>query len=155
LLGWVRASFRKLTLRTCSVVSQARKAGAPRSPGTPGTPAERERAELEDAAEGLVAELKVWDEACNFTPYHPRTQYGNIAHRHAMTLRLLRDVFGVVRDDLRVVAAARAIIELAVEMVVKYGSMVWLTWPVVIAAFQLDKEDERREVVRNLLVNPG
>lgn len=72
-----------------------------------------------------MAELKVWDEACNFTPYHPRTQYGNIAHRHAMTIRLLRDVFSAPREDPRVYSAATAILELAVEMVVQYGTMVW------------------------------
>lgn len=83
------------------------------------------RARLEDEAEGLMAELRVWDEACNFTPYHPRTQYGNIAHRHAMTIRLLRYVFGVDRDDPRVYRAALAILELAVEMVVQYRTMVW------------------------------
>jgi hypothetical protein len=83
------------------------------------------RAELEEEAEGLMAELKVWDEACNFTPYHPRTQYGNIAHRHAMTIRLLRDVFNVPPTDRRVYRAAQAILELAVEMVVQYSTMVW------------------------------
>jgi len=82
-------------------------------------------ADLEDEAEGLMAELKVWDEACNFTPYHPRTQYGNIAHRHAMTIKLLRDVFSVPAEDERVYDSARAILELAVEMVVQYGTMVW------------------------------
>lgn len=83
------------------------------------------RVQLEEEAEGLMAELKVWDEACNFTPYHPRTQYGNIAHRHAMTIKLLRDVFNVPREDERVYASATAILELAVEMVVQYGTMVW------------------------------
>lgn len=101
-----------------------------RTSSPPSTPAPLIRARIEEGAEGLMAELALWDEACNFTPYHPRTQYGNIAHRHAMTIKLLRDVFGVPREDARVYGAATAILELAVEMVVQYRTIVWCVFRV-------------------------
>jgi hypothetical protein len=40
--------------------------------------------ELEHEANRLIREIGVWDQAANFTPFHPRTQYGNLSYRHAI-----------------------------------------------------------------------
>jgi hypothetical protein len=117
--------------------------------------AQNERAELEEQANGLLAELKIWDNACNFTPFHPRTQYGNIAYRHATKIRLLRIAFGVPSSDSRIDSAARAIIELAKEMLAQYGRIVWLTWPLVIAGFHIPKGDAARRCAVELLSEFG
>lgn len=114
-----------------------------------------EKQELEEQANGLLAELKVWDNACNFTPFHPRTQYGNIAYRHATKIRLLRVVFGVSSTDPRIESASRAIIELAKEMLAMYGRIVWLTWPLVIAGFHIPKGDPMRLSAVELLSEFG
>lgn len=116
---------------------------------------QNERAELEEQANGLLAELKIWDNACNFTPFHPRTQYGNIAYRHATKIRLLRIAFGVPSNDARIDSAARAIIELAKEMLAQYGRIVWLTWPLVIAGFHIPKGDPSRQSAVELLSEFG
>lgn len=86
---------------------------------------EIERVNLEEIANNLMAELMVWDQTSNFTPLHPRTQYGNHAYRHAMRIRILRNVFAVPRDDLRVIQSVDAILELAKEMVSRFGKIVW------------------------------
>ncbi|BEI89634.1 uncharacterized protein CcaverHIS019_0209960 [Cutaneotrichosporon cavernicola] len=114
-----------------------------------------DKQELEEQANGLLAELKVWDNACNFTPFHPRTQYGNIAYRHATKIRLHRVVFGVSSSDPRIVSASRAIIELAKEMLAMYGRIVWLTWPLVIAGFHIPKGDPMRQSAVELLSEFG
>ncbi|TXT16085.1 hypothetical protein VHUM_00588 [Vanrija humicola] len=114
-----------------------------------------DRAELEEQANALLAELKVWDNACNFTPFHPRTQYGNIAYRHATKIRLLRIVFRVPSTDPRIDSAARAIIELAKEMLATYGRITWLTWPLVIAGFHIPKGDPARQSTIELLSEFG
>lgn len=118
--------------------------------------------------ESLVAEMNVWDQASNFSPVHPRTQYANHAYRHAIRIRLLREVFGASRRDVRVQNSTKAIIELAVEIVAKFGKVSWyvsrrhmgissrliwcrLTWPVVIAGFHLFPNDPLRKVVSTLL----
>jgi hypothetical protein len=75
--------------------------------------------------EALVAEMNVWDQASNFSPVHPRTQYANHAYRHAIRIRLLREVFGASRRDVRVQNSTKAIIELAVEVVAKFGKVSW------------------------------
>lgn len=108
---------------------------------------------LEAEADSLMAELKVWDESAKFSPWHQRTAYGNAAHRHALTIRLIRDVFNCPASDRRVQAAAKAVLELAVEAVSTFGSVVWLAWPVVLAGCQLARTDPAREVVMNLLGN--
>lgn len=118
-------------------------------------PFKDERADLEEQANAILAELKVWDNACNFTPFHPRTQYGNIAYRHATKIRLLRIVFGVPSNDPRIDSASRAIIELAKEMLAMYGRIVWLTWPLVIAGFHIPKEDPARQSCVELLSEFG
>lgn len=119
------------------------------------TSGQNERVELEEQANGLLAELKVWDNACNFTPFHPRTQYGNIAYRHATKIRMLRIAFGVPSNDPRIDSAARAIIELAKEMLAQYGRIVWLTWPLVIAGFHIPKGDQARQSAIELLSEFG
>lgn len=73
----------------------------------------------------LVAEMSVWDQASNFSPVHPRTQYANHAYRHAIRIRLLREVFGASRRDIRVQNSTKAIIELATEVVTKFGKVSW------------------------------
>lgn len=108
---------------------------------------------LEAEADSLMAELKVWDESAKFSPWHQRTAYGNAAHRHALTIRLIRDVFNCPASDRRVQAAAKVVLELAVEAVSTFGSVVWLAWPVVLAGCQLARTDPAREVVMNLLGN--
>lgn len=88
---------------------------------------------LQLAAQNLIAEIRVWDEAENFTPLHPRTQYGNLAYRHAIKIRMLRKVYDVPSDDERVASSAESIIELAAEMLALYGKITWL----VVATFFL------------------
>jgi hypothetical protein len=72
-----------------------------------------------------MAELQVWDEASNFTPFHPRTQYGNHSYRYAMRIWILRNIFGAGKDDDRIKRAVQAIIELGNELVAHYGSINW------------------------------
>ncbi|KAL7420565.1 hypothetical protein Q5752_004516 [Cryptotrichosporon argae] len=110
-----------------------------------------ERLELEAAANGLMAELKVWDQATNFTPFHPRTQFGNHAHKHAMRIRMLRNVFGAPGDDPRIATSARAILELAKEMLAQYQRIVWMTWPILLAGFHIPKDDPARQTAAELL----
>ena len=81
--------------------------------------------ELQQEADNLMAEVTVWDQTSNFTPLHPRTQYGNHAYRHAIRMRLLRVVYGVAREDQRVQAGSMAIIELAKELRTLYGRITW------------------------------
>lgn len=90
---------------------------------------ESERADLEETANGLLAELRVWDQASNFTPFHLRTQYGNHCYRHAMRIWILRNVFSVEGDDERVIAAVKAIVELGKELIAQYGIINWFVPP--------------------------
>jgi hypothetical protein len=83
------------------------------------------RQTLSEETGALIAELNVWDQASNFVPAHPRTQYANHAYRHAIRIRLLREVFGASRRDRRVQNSARVIIELATEVVAKFGKVTW------------------------------
>lgn len=96
---------------------------------------EVERQSLEQSANDLLAELKVWEQCFDFTPLHPRTQYGNHCYRHAMRIALLRDVFRVSENDERVKSSSKAIVELCKEMVALYGRMNWC----VHFFFQLDR----------------
>lgn len=82
-------------------------------------------ATLHTEAEGLMAELVVWDNVSTFTPFHPRTLFGNHAYRHAIRIRLLREVFGAPRDDTRVQTSCAAIIELGVELLSLFGRVTW------------------------------
>lgn len=86
---------------------------------------ETSQRDLHAEAEGLMAELAIWDNASTFTPYHPRTLYGNHSYRHAIRIRLLRELFGVPRDDPRVQTSCAAIIELGVEVLSLFGRITW------------------------------
>jgi hypothetical protein len=81
--------------------------------------------ELVTEGNGLLAELNVWDKASNFSPFHPRTQYGNHSYRHAIRIRLLREVYAVPKDDPRVQTSIKAIIELATELISSHGRITW------------------------------
>ncbi|EAL20880.1 hypothetical protein CNBE2410 [Cryptococcus deneoformans B-3501A] len=107
--------------------------------------------ELQLAAQNLMAEIRVWDEAENFTPLHPRTQYGNLAYRHAIKIRMLRKVYDVPSDDERVASSAESIIELAAEMLAFYGKITWLTWPIVIAGFEIPRGHPSRQTALGML----
>jgi hypothetical protein len=72
-----------------------------------------------------MAEIRVWQETANFVCHSPRTQYGNHAHRHAMRIYLLRNVFGASKNDPRVQTSANAILELAKELLSAFGKIVW------------------------------
>lgn len=82
--------------------------------------------ELQEAANGLLAELMAWDHGFNYSPYHMRVQYGNHCYRHAMRIALMRDVLGLAHNDDLVVSSAHAIIELARELNFEKGpNMNW------------------------------
>lgn len=83
------------------------------------------REALEESANQLMAEIRVWQETANFVYHSPRTQYGNHAHRHAMRIYLLRNVFGASKNDPRVQTSANAILELAKELLSAFGKIVW------------------------------
>lgn len=76
-------------------------------------------------AEGLMAELGVWDNVSSLTPFHARTSYGNHSYRHAIRIRLLREVFAVDRDDPRVQTSCASIVELGVESLSLFGRITW------------------------------
>ncbi|GFZ52282.1 hypothetical protein JCM24511_10055 [Saitozyma sp. JCM 24511] len=107
--------------------------------------------ELEHEANRLIREIGVWDQAANFTPFHPRTQYGNHSYRHAIKIRLLREVFRVPASDNRVKESVSAILELAKELLALYGRITWMTWPILIAGFEIPKDDQTRKTAVDLL----
>ncbi len=113
-------------------VSQPNSYLTPDTPDESNSPIETETDEieqdclgLEEAANDLVAEMRVWEEATNFLVLSERTQYGNHAHRLAMRIHLLRNVFGAKGSDARVLKAAFAILELALELMSWYGKITW------------------------------
>lgn len=53
---------------------------------------ERARSSLEVEARNLVLELGIWSTREDFSPIHPRVQFGNSASRLAMNLFLLTNV---------------------------------------------------------------
>ena len=127
--------------------------------------------ELKQEADGLMAEIQIWAQTSNFIQLHPRTQYGNHAYRHAIRIRLLRIVYGANKEDERVKEDAEAIMELAKEVLALYGKITWsvnrtwgsqgsalkksaiirLTWPLLIAGFNLAKDDVARSTASELL----
>ena len=123
------------------------------------------RLSVQKEANSLLDELKVWDSAYTFIPLHPRTQYGNHAYWHALRLRLLREVFRVPRDDKRVKDAVGAIMEISKEMLALYGRIVWyvlscpvdqeanrrMTWPILIAGFNMAVDDPSRSAALEFL----
>lgn len=72
-----------------------------------------------------MAELGVWDNVSSLTPFHARTSYGNHSYRHAIRIRLLREVFAVDRDDPRVQTSCASIVELGVESLSLFGRITW------------------------------
>ncbi|WWD04269.1 hypothetical protein V865_002337 [Kwoniella europaea PYCC6329] len=108
-------------------------------------------ASLHKASSELMSELKIWDEAENFTPLHPRTQYGNHSYKHAIRIRMLRKVYNIPSDDQRVVSSSQAIIELAGEMLALYGKITWLTWPILIAGFEIPPSHPSRRTALDML----
>lgn len=134
--------------RACSLIGISREAMvAPMPENTPRG--------LQDAANGLLTELQVWDHGFSYSPYHTRTQYGNHCYRHAMRIALMRDVMGLDRMDERVVSSASAIVELARELNFARGpTMNWLLWPLLQAGFHLGDTD-LRDPVMDLLENSG
>nr|XP_019043387.1 hypothetical protein I302_07964 [Kwoniella bestiolae CBS 10118]OCF22317.1 hypothetical protein I302_07964 [Kwoniella bestiolae CBS 10118] len=106
---------------------------------------------LHKASSELMSELKIWDEAENFTPLHPRTQYGNHSYKHAIRIRMLRKVYNIPSEDQRVVSSSQAIIELAGEMLALYGKITWLTWPILIAGFEIPPSHPSRRTALEML----
>ncbi|WWC92938.1 uncharacterized protein L201_007901 [Kwoniella dendrophila CBS 6074] len=106
---------------------------------------------LQKASSELMAELKIWDEAENFTPLHPRTQYGNHSYKHAIRIRMLRKVYNIPSEDERVIKSSQAIIELAGEMLALYGKITWLTWPILIAGFEIPPSHPSRRTALEML----
>ncbi|WWD20181.1 hypothetical protein CI109_104657 [Kwoniella shandongensis] len=141
--------------RACTLIAAVRSRGKPlpepSKSDDPDTSSDRALTTLKAAAQGLTAELQVWDEAENFTPLHPRTQYGNHSYRHAIKIRLLKKVYNVPSDDERVVKSSMAIIELAGEMLALYGKITWLTWPILIAGFEIPPNHPARRTALEML----
>ncbi|WRT69560.1 uncharacterized protein IL334_006548 [Kwoniella shivajii] len=106
---------------------------------------------LNNTAQTIMAELRIWDDTENFTPLHPRTQYGNHSYRHAIRIRMLRKVYSVPSEDERVVKSSQAIIELAGEMLALYGKITWLTWPILIAGFEIPPSHPSRITALEML----
>ncbi|WVQ96139.1 hypothetical protein IAU59_003241 [Kwoniella sp. CBS 9459] len=136
--------------RACNLISSVRSINKS-LPEVATIPADPTLAPLQSAAQALMAEIKVWDEAENFTPLHPRTQYGNHSYKHAIRIRMLRKVYHVPSDDVRVVKSSQAIIELAGEMLALYGKITWLTWPILIAGFEIPVNHPSRATALEML----
>lgn len=98
--------------RACSLIGTARETVALQSVGGLRAPPPQ----LQDAANGILAELQVLDQGFNYSPYHTRAQYGNHCYRHAMRIALMRDVLELDATDERVVSSATAILELVREL---------------------------------------
>lgn len=113
--------------RACSLIGIARERVAIDSTtGRTTTTTSSTPREIQDAANGLLAELQAWEHGFNYTPYHVRTQYGNHCYRHGMRIALMRDVLELDPSDERIVSCAHAIIELAKELDFEEGpSMNW------------------------------
>jgi hypothetical protein len=88
--------------RACSLIGTARETQALQSVGGLRAPPPQ----LQDAANGILAELQVLDQGFNYSPYH----------RHAMRIALMRDVLDLDATDERVVSSATAILELVREL---------------------------------------
>ncbi|KAG8750514.1 hypothetical protein FRC12_012847 [Ceratobasidium sp. 428] len=90
-----------------------------------------------EEAQRLYREVENWTEPHLPALLQRRVENGNTAHKFAMQIMLLRDVFHVPRNDYRVQKAARAIIERCFESTKQMGMAVDLTWPVIIAGCQI------------------
>jgi len=90
-----------------------------------------------EEAQRLYREVVGWTEPPLPALLQRRVENGNAAHKFAMQIMLLRDVFHVPRDDPRVQEASLAIIERCFESTKHMGMAVDLTWPVIIAGCQI------------------
>lgn len=106
---------------------------------------------LEAQANDLIAEINAWEEATTFMHLHPRCVYGNHAHRYAMRIHLLLNIFGTSRDDPRIIKAADSILELAKELLAFSGRITWFTWPVIVAGLTFPRGSIKRDHVLELL----
>ncbi|KZT52098.1 hypothetical protein CALCODRAFT_502684 [Calocera cornea HHB12733] len=102
---------------------------------------EYERQAIESEAMALYEEAKTWTNAALKHRLHPRVEYGNTAHRQAMQVILLRDVLRVDRKDPRVQEAVQSILKICTDSAKRLGMGVDLTWPVIVAGCQVEKED--------------
>lgn len=82
----------------------------------------------------------------NFIQLHPRVSVGNHAHRYAMQIHILRNLFEVSTNDERVVRATESILEVCFEGS-STGMVVWLTWPVLIAGMHSTSYEQRASVL--------
>lgn len=78
------------------------------------------------------------------TPASTRVQFGDLLIRHCLVCQLLCVAFGCNRSDERVQKSARAIMELLAEVSIRTGSMINLTYPMMVAAVLAGKEDRER-----------
>lgn len=76
-------------------------------------------------ANSILREFQVWESTSSFTLVHPRTAAGDHAYRHTLRLRMLREVYRLPREEERVQAAVRAIMEIAKEVLAWYGRITW------------------------------
>ena len=107
---------------------------------------EIKRQTLEDEARDILKELEAFATQMMFIQLHPRVSIGNHAHRYAMQIHILRNLFNVPIDDVRVRRATESILEVCFEGS-SAGMVVWLTWPVLIAGMHSIDNDQRTSVL--------
>ncbi|KAG8928475.1 hypothetical protein FRC02_006871 [Tulasnella sp. 418] len=100
-------------------------------------PPESPLAPLHQEASSLLLELESGNGIAIPTAIHPRVEYGNEAHRHAMIILLLREAFNIPASDPRVQKSAEQILRVCGAAVDRFGMGVDLTWPVIIAGCQV------------------
>jgi len=81
--------------------------------------------ELQGKVAELLDEVSRWYSPAESAPLRARTQSGNLSYRYALRILLLRQVFGVGADDIRVVEAANAILELGHEVLATHDRVTW------------------------------
>ncbi|KAG8905148.1 hypothetical protein FRB99_000614 [Tulasnella sp. 403] len=103
---------------------------APPSPGSPLAP-------LHAEALALLKEVETWtDTTLSFTAMHPRIKFGNLAHKSALLILLLREAFNLPVLDPRVQKCVEVTLAAALRASADFAMSVDLTWPVVIAGCQ-------------------
>ncbi|TIB82299.1 hypothetical protein E3Q06_00326 [Wallemia mellicola] len=107
---------------------------------------EMRRQALQEEARETLAELENFSNQMNFIQLHPRVSVGNHAHRYAMQIHILRNLFEVSTNDERVVRATESILEVCFEGS-STGMVVWLTWPVLIAGMHSTSYEQRASVL--------
>lgn len=129
-----------------SASSRNRSRSARRHADTNEVVKEMRRQALEEEARETLAELENFSNQMNFVQLHPRVSVGNHAHRYAMQIHILRNLFEVSISDERVVRATESILEVCFEGS-STGMVVWLTWPVLIAGMHSISEEQRSSVL--------